>query len=357
MLESEELVELENVADDELETFEEADTSLLSLSPVRSWCSNYRSSPIPCIVLDKRLNIIWQNMAYTKLFREEISSYIKNFAKIYYEYLGEETIHDIYRALHSKDAGYSWHGKIEKRHRDHPTIITNVMFVPIMETGAQKKDPDAFAAIFTDITKETRVMLKNMFQSLLEASMLKDNDTGHHINRVNRYSRKMAEELFSRRDRDEVTWDFIEDIGFLAAMHDVGKIGTPDDILNKNGKLESWEWEIMKEHTINGAYILSTYPNPMAKDIALFHHEWWDGSGYPYGLIMENIPLASRIVAVADVYDALRMKRAYKEPYSHEVALEKIQDSSGTHFDPDMVNLFLRINKSFEAIYKELQDS
>ena len=135
--------------------------------------------------------------------------------------------------------------------------------------------------------------------------------------------------------------DFIEDIGFLAAMHDVGKIGTPDDILNKEGPLNEFEWGIMKEHTKNGAFILSSYPNPMAKEIALSHHEWWNGSGYPYNLEGTMIPLSARIVTLADVYDALRMKRSYKPAYSHEIAIQKIQQEREVHFDPEIVDVVL----------------
>ena len=139
-------------------------------------------------------------------------------------------------------------------------------------------------------------------------------------------------------------------------MHDVGKIGTPDDILNKQGPLEDWEWEIMKEHTINGAYILSTYPNPMAREIALRHHEWWNGAGYPHGLSGDLIPLSARIVTIADVYDALRMERSYKKAFSHEKAKTIIREEKGSHFDPDLIDIFEKIETDFREIFEELND-
>jgi putative two-component system response regulator len=136
----------------------------------------------------------------------------------------------------------------------------------------------------------------------------------------------------------------------------VGKIGTPDDILNKVGTLDPWEWEIMKEHTKNGAYILRRYHIPMAAEIALRHHERWDGTGYPYGLSGDDIPLSARIVAIADVYDALRMRRTYKEPFPHDRAVATIADERGRHFDPLLVDRFLAIAPSFGRIFSELLD-
>jgi putative two-component system response regulator len=148
------------------------------------------------------------------------------------------------------------------------------------------KSPTDFVVMFDDFTEENKKLLRSVFLSLLEASKLKDNDTGMHITRVNEYSRLLAQELFKTGGElyKRIDADFIDNIGFLAAMHDVGKIGTPDDILNKEGPLSDWEWTIMREHTKNGAFILSTYPNPMAKEIALSHHEKWNGTGYPFRL-------------------------------------------------------------------------
>jgi len=217
--------------------------------------------------------------------------------------------------------------------------------------------PINFTGVLDIITIEYREMLRNMFSSLLEASKLKDNDTGHHIERVNQYSKFMAEILKEHFDYPEIDEDFVEDIGFLAAMHDVGKIGTPDDILNKAGPLEIWERDVMNEHTKNGAYILSTYPNPMAKRIALSHHEKWDGTGYPFGLANQMIPLSARIVALADVYDALRMERSYKESFSHEKAKNIIIGLSGVQFDPDLVNCFLQNDAEFDKIFSTLIDN
>jgi putative two-component system response regulator len=112
----------------------------------------------------------------------------------------------------------------------------------------------------------------------------------------------------------------------------------------------------MKEHTKNGAFILSTYPNPMAKEIALCHHEKWNGQGYPFQIEGSMIPLSARIVAIADVYDALRMKRSYKEAVPHNMTVKKIAESSGIHFDPALTSIFLTITDQFNAIYEANKD-
>ncbi|QEN09856.1 HD domain-containing protein [Oceanispirochaeta crateris] len=215
--------------------------------------------------------------------------------------------------------------------------------------------PKAYMVQWDIITNEYKDLLQKMFLSLLEASKLKDNDTGEHIERVNDYSRLLSQKLKGKKGYEEVSNDFIDDIGFLAAMHDVGKIGTPDDILNKGGPLDDWEREIMNEHTKNGAYILSTYPKTMAREIALSHHEKWDGSGYPYGIFGEMIPLCARIVCIADVYDALRSKRSYKESFSHEKSVDIMKKGRETHFDPDLLDLFLSIHEEFDSIYSNSQ--
>jgi putative two-component system response regulator len=251
--------------------------------------------------------------------------------------------------------GFSWKGSIQIKSRETASVQTRVYLFPA-ETGA--KDPKEFVVMFDDVTEENRQLLRAVFLSLLEASKLKDNDTGRHISRVNYYSKRIAEELFGSGvpAYKKIDADFIDNIAFLAAMHDVGKIGVPDDILNKEGPLSDWEWTVMREHTKNGAFILSTYPNPMAKEIALSHHEKWNGTGYPFQLEGEMLPLSARIVTIADVYDALRMERSYKPALSHEVTVQKMLEGKGTHFDPSLLEVFRCIAQDFEEIYDSNKD-
>jgi len=172
---------------------------------------------------------------------------------------------------------------------------------------------------------------------LVLASEYKDEDTGDHIVRMSRYSALLAEKL--RLPPDEV-----KSIRYAAPMHDVGKIGTPDHILLKSGKLTDQEFDLMKTHTTIGAKILGNSKAKIlqvAEQIALSHHEKWNGKGYPRGLSGDKIPLVGRIVALADTFDALTSKRPYKEPYPVAIALEIIKKERGQHFDPDVVDVFL----------------
>ena len=157
----------------------------------------------------------------------------------------------------------------------------------------------------------------------------------------------------------------MELIYLTSPLHDVGKVGIPDAVLLKPGKLTPEEFEVMKRHTLIGGETLhaSAQAHPeasfltMALDIALKHHEKWDGSGYPFGLAGENIPLSARIVAIADVYDALTTKRVYKPAFTHEAATDIIRQSSGKHFDPDMVTAFFNIEEQIRAIQSELDET
>lgn len=155
--------------------------------------------------------------------------------------------------------------------------------------------------------------------------------------------------------------DFISNIYYAAPLHDIGKVGIPDRILLKPGSFLYEEYEIMKGHVTIGGNILDEvkkeYPKNqfinMGIEISSYHHEKWDGTGYNKGLKGEEIPLSARIIAIADVYDALRSKRPYKEPFSHEKSCKIITNSSGTHFQPLMVDKFIELEKEFEKIYEE----
>jgi putative two-component system response regulator len=265
-------------------------------------------------------------------------------------------IDSLFKNIKNKKRAYSWKGQVAKKGREQLTINSNLLILPVFDTPALENEPLAYAVILDDVSGEYKKMLRNTFTSLLEASKLKDNDTGFHIQRVNEYSKLLTQEIMNVPEYGEIDREFLAEIEFLAALHDVGKIGTPDNILNKKGPLNKWEWDIMQEHTINGAFILSTYPSPMARQIALFHHEKWNGSGYPYGISQEMIPLCARIVAIADVYDALRMKRSYKDAFAHEKSMNIMIKEKGRHFEPYLLEIFLKVNEKFDEIYRKLKD-
>jgi putative two-component system response regulator len=310
----------------------------------------YTASVFPVLFVDRQLRILATNPAYDNLFTGFMNMVGNYFFDIFGKFFQVEDIRNIRETLLGGKNGHSWKGEANIKSHDLVTLQTRVYIFPA-ELG---KEPDAFVVMFDDVTEENKRLLRAVFLSLLEASKLKDNDTGQHITRVNYYSKRLAEELFYSLGSQypNIDADFIENIGFLASMHDVGKIGTPDDILNKEGPLSDWEWTVMREHTKNGAFILSTYPNPMAKEIALSHHERWDGGGYPFQLEKEMIPLSARIVSIADVYDALRMQRSYKPSLSHDVAVSKMMEERGTHFDPFLIEVFNIIADEFNRIYE-----
>ncbi|MDR2842143.1 MAG: HD-GYP domain-containing protein [Spirochaetaceae bacterium] len=307
----------------------------------------------PVLNIDRDFKIIYANPASRKFFLGLLTIKETLFFDVFGRYFQIEDVKGIRDVVLNGTGGYSWRGEAQIKTRNHPTVLTRVYLFP---AGIKDTKPSIFTVMFDDVTEENRTLLRNVFMSLLEASKLKDNDTGEHISRVNYYSAALAKVLFNRPGYDIVDAEFIDNIGFLASMHDVGKIGTPDDVLNKEGPLSDWEWSIMQEHTKNGAFILSTYPNPMAKEIALAHHEKWNGKGYPFQIEGAMIPLAARIVSLADVYDALRMQRSYKPSFTHEVAMEKILENRGTQFDPDLTDIFVTVSDDFNEIYERNKD-
>lgn len=180
---------------------------------------------------------------------------------------------------------------------------------------------------------------------LSRAAEYKDEDTGAHVERMSHYSSAIARAM----GLDD---DLVERILWASPMHDIGKIGIPDRVLQKPGKLDEEEWVIMRSHTTIGAEILKDASADfikLAADIALTHHEKWNGSGYPQGLKSSGIPLAGRIVALADVFDALTSERPYKAPFPLEKALAIIKEGRGSHFDPELVNAFLAIEDEIKA--------
>lgn len=234
----------------------------------------------------------------------------------------------------------------------------------------------AFVKMTEDCVKYTKdVHNKNEAISQMQNTLIvtladlvesRDENTGQHIKKTAAYVRIILEEL--KREgvySDQLTDDFMENVVNSAPLHDIGKIAVPDAILNKPGKLTKEEFDIMKTHTTAGGKILNsiieTLPDSHyldeAKNLATYHHERWDGKGYPTGLAGEKIPLSARIMAVADVFDALVSKRSYKEGFSYEKAFSIIEEESGTHFDPKLVHAFFNAKDSIlevANIFKKL---
>ena len=194
----------------------------------------------------------------------------------------------------------------------------------------------------------------------------RDPETGAHLERVRSYCRCLAQHMSSLPEYHEsITPEFAHLIYLTSPLHDIGKVGIPDVVLLKPGRLSDTEFEIMKTHTTLGAQTLQAaidqFPGvrflQMARNIAATHHERWNGTGYPLGLRGENIPICGRIVALADVYDALTSKRVYKSAMTHEVARSMITADSGKHFDPAVVNAFIECEREFLAIRDRYQEA
>ena len=202
--------------------------------------------------------------------------------------------------------------------------------------------------------RETEKAFIYTIEALARACEAAEEQTGKHLQRVDRYAGALAANM-------GLPAEFVDTISYSAQMHDVGKIKIPTSILLKGGRLTGEEMTLMKKHTVYGEQILGNSPRlGIAREIAISHHENWDGSGYPYGLKGSAIPLSGRITKIADVYDALRSKRSYKAPFSHGEAIRIFREgdervSPQCHFDPELLATFFKIEHIFEKVYESLE--
>jgi putative two-component system response regulator len=221
-----------------------------------------------------------------------------------------------------------------------------------------------------EVARRTRELAAIQDVTILAMASLaetRDNETGNHIRRTQHYVRLLAEHLREHpRFKEVLTDTFIATLFKSAPLHDIGKVGIPDRILLKPGRFEPHEFEVMKTHCKLGRDAIQQAEDRLglkvdfltvAKEIAYGHQEKWDGSGYPEGLAGDAIPVSARLMAVADVYDALISRRVYKEGMPHDKAIQIIIDGRGKHFDPDMIDAFVAISEQFHAIAQRYADS
>ena len=225
-------------------------------------------------------------------------------------------------------------------------VLTSLAAATVAKLGQERVRANRAAT-------ETEVAHRLMIQSLLSLTEIRDAETGTHSRRTQHYSRVLAKQLSEDpRYREYLTPERIDLLASLAPLHDIGKVGVPDHLLNKTGELTADEYREMKKHPVYGLDVITKAQRQvgvlddailaMAKDIVYTHHERWDGQGYPRGLKGEQIPIAGRLIALVDVYDALTTKRRYRQALTHEKAVELIVNGTGTHFDPAVVDAFLR---------------
>ena len=200
---------------------------------------------------------------------------------------------------------------------------------------------------------------------LAKLAEYRDEGTGTHLERIREYAKLIAEALAKNpKYAGHITPEYVDDIYQSSILHDIGKVGIPDAILLKPAKLSDEEFDVIKRHTILGGDAIKAIEAKiegqsflaLGKEIAYNHHEKWDGSGYPRGLSKESIPLSARIIALADVYDALTTRRFYKEAFSHKRSRQMIVELKGTHFDPEVVDVFLALEDEFNRIRRDNQE-
>jgi len=234
------------------------------------------------------------------------------------------------------------------------------------ELGAISEQINAMVRDLKEQNRQIQTTQDVTIQALASLAETRDNETGGHIRRTQNYVRHLAIHLKSHPKFSAVlTPENIELLYKSAPLHDVGKVGVKDSILLKPGKLTEEEFEEMKKHAIYGRDAIKMAEKDLgttsflrfASEIAYTHHEKWDGSGYPQKLSGENIPVSGRLMALADVYDALISKRVYKPPFPHTKAVEIIKEGKGKHFDPDIVDAFLKIESEFQKTAIEFADS
>ena len=228
-----------------------------------------------------------------------------------------------------------------------------------------KRHRDHLEKLVNERTKDLALLQEATIESMAALAEYRDPETGGHIRRTKNYVLLLAKYLKEHNKFPDVLNDESIELMYKSApLHDIGKVGVSDNILLKPGKLTDEEFNEMKKHTLYGRDTILTALKRLgensflrfAREIAETHQEKWDGSGYPHGIKGENIPVAGRLMAIADVYDALISKRVYKVPFSHAKAVSIIKEGKGTHFDPDMVDAFLALEDEFRKVALKFAD-
>ncbi len=259
----------------------------------------------------------------------------------------------------------------------NPELMLNAVRKGVEHCRLKRFEQDHRKLLEQEVADRTRELARtNEFLRKVQASSVfalaklaesRDDETGYHLKRLQAYCRTLCNELARRKQfRPFMTERFIDDLVQCSVLHDVGKVGIPDSVLFNPHKFGIDEYEVMKQHAIVGGRALEEAAREigdvqsylsLGKDVAYYHHEHWDGSGYPFELKGEEIPLAARIVAIADVYDALTTERRYKKAFTHTEAVRIIAGLKGKQFDPAMVDAFIAVRDEFRSIRDSYGDT
>jgi PAS domain S-box-containing protein len=243
----------------------------------------------------------------------------------------------------------TWEGVVVNRRKNGSLVWANLLVNAIYDEDHGVQNLIGLPIDISESRRRENMGRIDLYTTIAEMAALRDNETGNHMRRVGIFSKDLAKAL-------GMPGKYCEDIGVFAPMHDIGKVGIMDSILLAERKLTPAERAEMEKHTILGYNIVKGKKElDMVADITLYHHERFDGTGYPTGLAGENIPLSARITAIADVYDALRSERPYKHGWTHEDPVTEIESHSGMYFDPRIVECFSRLRSVFNTVYKELR--
>jgi PAS domain S-box-containing protein len=332
------------------------------------------SSTLVSIVLtDLDQNVLFWNTGAENIFGYRSDEMIGDkITKIYpADSLTEETV-DRLRTMVRKGEG-AVHGKMGQLSRDGRELTVSLALTPMLDPSGEVQ---GIVGVGLDVTEEVRqqkeiLRLLDQVKNTQDAAIFtlarlaesRDEETGLHLTRIQEYCRLLCNSL-ARRDKycREMTPEFIDDLVRSSVLHDIGKVAIPDEILLYPGRYDDEQFKIMTQHTIVGGQALQNAVERLGeksflsigRDVAYYHHERWDGTGYPYRGTGEETPLSARIVAVADVYDALTTERRYKRAYGHAQACDIIVQGKGTHFDPELIEAFVAVEDQFDRLRQEL---
>ncbi len=323
--------------------------------------SAFQKTSQPILITDSEGKIISVNSSFLDMYgytRNEVignNPRILNPGRDVYENLGvnifeyEMKFKDLWSAIRNPEVK-TWKGEVINRRKDNSLVWISLLVNAVYDDNGTLQSIIGFPVDMTvshELAQKNRIQL---YQTIADLAELRDDDTGNHMKRVGLFAKLIARELGKNEK-------YCDDIEVFAPMHDIGKVGILDSILMAPRKLTPEEFHIMKSHTVLGHNIVKGKDEfEMAAAITLCHHEKFDGSGYPNGIAGKHIPLSAHITALCDVYDALRSKRPYKEPWTHEDTVKHIVGSAGTHFDPDLISVFISLKDRFQIVFQELMD-